>query len=190
MRRHTGARPYHCGVCPARFIQSGQLKVHRMNTGHWMETQPDLKGGHRVEPVVPLTNPTPIKFKKHGKNVKKDAEKSETKPQVLEPSVQVIEHETQVQVIIEDSERILEQIQNEAIDNFATDLAVTAQNNKENAVDDKNRIFPVNNVKFESADEDKVQSTEESSTFQSFSTVQSTATTFTLSEAYNYQSFN
>lgn len=47
MRRHTGARPYACGVCPARFIQSGQLKNHRRQSGHWMETQPDLKGGHR-----------------------------------------------------------------------------------------------------------------------------------------------
>lgn len=32
-----------------------------------METQPDLKGGHRVEPVVPLVDPVPIKFKTHGK---------------------------------------------------------------------------------------------------------------------------
>ncbi|CAH0557337.1 unnamed protein product [Brassicogethes aeneus] len=64
MRRHTGARPYACGVCPARFIQSGQLKTHRRTTGHWMETQPDLKGGHRVEPVVtPIGDPVPIKFK-------------------------------------------------------------------------------------------------------------------------------
>ncbi|KAK9743897.1 Zinc finger, C2H2 type [Popillia japonica] len=67
MRRHTGARPYACGMCPARFIQSGQLKAHRRSTGHWMETQPDLKGGHRVEPVVPLVDPVPIKFKTHGK---------------------------------------------------------------------------------------------------------------------------
>ncbi|XP_049822361.1 zinc finger protein 470-like isoform X3 [Aethina tumida] len=65
MRRHTGARPYACGVCPARFIQSGQLKNHRRTTGHWMETQPDLKGGHRVEPVTPAAEPTPIRFKSH-----------------------------------------------------------------------------------------------------------------------------
>ncbi|KAJ8960781.1 hypothetical protein NQ318_020075 [Aromia moschata] len=67
MRRHTGARPYACGVCPARFIQSGQLKTHRRTTGHWMETQPDLKGGHRVEPVTPAHEPMPIRFKSHGK---------------------------------------------------------------------------------------------------------------------------
>ncbi|XP_023017036.1 uncharacterized protein isoform X2 [Leptinotarsa decemlineata] len=65
MRRHTGARPYACGVCPARFIQSGQLKTHRRTTGHWMETQPDLKGGHRVEPVTPAHEPMPIRFKVH-----------------------------------------------------------------------------------------------------------------------------
>ncbi|KAG5885376.1 hypothetical protein JTB14_023763 [Gonioctena quinquepunctata] len=65
MRRHTGARPYACGVCPARFIQSGQLKAHRRTSGHWMETQPDLKGGHRVEPVTPAHEPMPIRFKVH-----------------------------------------------------------------------------------------------------------------------------
>ncbi|CAH1984917.1 unnamed protein product [Acanthoscelides obtectus] len=63
MRRHTGARPYACGVCPARFIQSAQLKNHRRTTGHWMDTQPDLKGGHRVEPVTPAHEPAPIRFK-------------------------------------------------------------------------------------------------------------------------------
>lgn len=72
MRRHTGARPYGCGMCPARFIQSGQLKAHRRSTGHWIETQPDLKGGHRVEPVTPLAEPTPIRFKTHGKPKKED----------------------------------------------------------------------------------------------------------------------
>ncbi|XP_050307631.1 zinc finger protein 420-like [Anthonomus grandis grandis] len=68
MRRHTGARPYACGVCPARFIQSGQLKNHRRQTGHWMETMPDLKGGHRVEPVTTAVEPIPIKFKSFGKS--------------------------------------------------------------------------------------------------------------------------
>ncbi|XP_017785435.1 PREDICTED: zinc finger protein 2 homolog isoform X2 [Nicrophorus vespilloides] len=67
MRRHTGSRPYACGVCPARFIQSGQLKTHRKTTGHWMEIQPDLKGGHRVEPVVATTDLTPVKFKMSAK---------------------------------------------------------------------------------------------------------------------------
>ncbi|RZC34771.1 zf-H2C2 2 domain containing protein [Asbolus verrucosus] len=72
MRRHTGARPYACGMCPARFIQSGQLKTHRRSTGHWVETQPDLKGGHRVEPVTPVIEPAPIRFKTHGKPKKDD----------------------------------------------------------------------------------------------------------------------
>lgn len=71
MRRHTGSRPYACGMCPARFIQSGQLKAHRLSSGHWMEVPPELKGGHRVEPVTPLTNPAPIKFKSHGKTKNK-----------------------------------------------------------------------------------------------------------------------
>lgn len=81
MRRHTGARPYGCGMCPARFIQSGQLKAHRRSTGHWMETQPDLKGGHRVEPVVPLYDPVPIRFKTHGK---KKAEEEFPEPESRE----------------------------------------------------------------------------------------------------------
>lgn len=63
MRRHTGARPYGCGMCPARFIQSGQLKAHRRSTGHWVETPPDLKGGHRVEPVTPILDPVPVRFR-------------------------------------------------------------------------------------------------------------------------------
>ncbi|XP_022904694.1 zinc finger protein 271-like [Onthophagus taurus] len=67
MRRHTGSRPYACGVCPARFIQSGQLKAHKRSTGHWKEIPPDLKGGHRVEPVAPVGEPAPIRFKTHGK---------------------------------------------------------------------------------------------------------------------------
>lgn len=74
MRRHTGARPYVCGVCPARFIQSGQLKTHRRTTGHWMEIPPDLKGGHRVEPVTAACEPMPIRFKTHGK-VKREEDK-------------------------------------------------------------------------------------------------------------------
>lgn len=74
MRRHTGSRPYACGVCPARFIQSGQLKAHRRSTGHWKEIPPDLKGGHRVEPVVPIGDPTPIRFKTHGKKKMEDDE--------------------------------------------------------------------------------------------------------------------
>lgn len=72
MRRHTGSRPYACGMCPARFIQSGQLKAHRRSQGHWMETQPELKGGHRVTPVTPIANPTPIKFKTRVQKIKEE----------------------------------------------------------------------------------------------------------------------
>lgn len=72
MRRHTGSRPYACGMCPARFIQSGQLKAHRRSQGHWLETQPELKGGHRVTPVTPLTNPPPIKFKTRVQKIKEE----------------------------------------------------------------------------------------------------------------------
>lgn len=96
MRRHTGARPYACGMCPARFIQSGQLKTHRRSTGHWMETQPDLKGGHRVEPVTPVGEPTPIRFKTHGKPKKVEelplsASQDESKfTKLLPPTMDVI----------------------------------------------------------------------------------------------------
>lgn len=72
MRRHTGSRPYACGMCPARFIQSGQLKAHRRSQGHWMETTPELKGGHRVTPVTPIANPAPIKFKTRVQKVIKE----------------------------------------------------------------------------------------------------------------------
>lgn len=72
MRRHTGSRPYACGMCPARFIQSGQLKAHRRSQGHWLETQPELKGAHRVTPVTPLTNPPPIKFKTRVAKIKEE----------------------------------------------------------------------------------------------------------------------
>lgn len=72
MRRHTGSRPYACGMCPARFIQSGQLKAHRRSQGHWLETAPELKGGHRVAPVTPLTNPPPIKFKTRVQKIKEE----------------------------------------------------------------------------------------------------------------------
>lgn len=72
MRRHTGSRPYACGMCPARFIQSGQLKAHRRSQGHWLETQPELKGAHRVTPVTPIANPPPIKFKTRVQKIKEE----------------------------------------------------------------------------------------------------------------------
>lgn len=72
MRRHTGSRPYACGMCPARFIQSGQLKAHRRSQGHWLETQPELKGAHRVTPVTPIANPPPIKFKNRIHKIKEE----------------------------------------------------------------------------------------------------------------------
>lgn len=89
MRRHTGARPYACGMCPARFIQSGQLKAHRRSTGHWMETPPELKGGHRVEPVTPVVNPPPIKFKSHGKP-KKEVNENFGEPRILNRTVGIL----------------------------------------------------------------------------------------------------
>lgn len=64
MRRHTGSRPYACTVCPARFIQSGQLKAHRRSTGHWVEQEVQFRG-NRVEPVhIEGFVETPIKYRK------------------------------------------------------------------------------------------------------------------------------
>lgn len=59
-------------MCPARFIQSGQLKAHRRSQGHWLETQPELKGAHRVTPVTPIANPPPIKFKTRVQKIKEE----------------------------------------------------------------------------------------------------------------------
>ncbi|KAJ8970681.1 hypothetical protein NQ317_012363 [Molorchus minor] len=99
MRRHTGARPYTCGVCPARFIQSGQLKAHRRTTGHWMETQPDLKGGYRVEPVTPAHEPIPIKFKSHGR-FKKEVDTTEEHQVIINNVQEVMEEQAIEQVTI------------------------------------------------------------------------------------------
>ncbi|GLV41621.1 crooked legs [Carabus blaptoides fortunei] len=51
---------------------SGQLKAHRRSQGHWLETQPELKGAHRVTPVTPLVNPPPIKFKTRVQRIKEE----------------------------------------------------------------------------------------------------------------------
>lgn len=68
MRRHTGSRPYACGVCPARFIQSGQLKTHRRTQGHWVEQEVQFRG-NRVEPVhIEGMIETKIKYRKPRNN--------------------------------------------------------------------------------------------------------------------------
>lgn len=110
MRRHTGARPYACGVCPARFIQSGQLKNHRRQTGHWMETQPDLKGGHRVEPVTSVVEPMPIRFKTFGKNrmVKVEGGMQQEDQQLMQTQPeQILNHQPQLAELQPQPQRIL-----------------------------------------------------------------------------------
>lgn len=189
MRRHTGARPYHCGVCPARFIQSGQLKAHRASTGHWMETQPDLKGGHRVEPVVPLTNPTPIKFKKHGKKPTKLEELDETKPQVFSGNL-IVQQETDQPLLVESS-KLLEQLQEGAIENF--EVIETTRDDEERNVEEKNGLeYGLNNLKFECKGEVETTGQKVSTedvTFQTNFSTDTTSGSFSNTDDFNYQNY-
>ncbi|KAK4879195.1 hypothetical protein RN001_007341 [Aquatica leii] len=199
MRRHTGSRPYACGVCPARFIQSGQLKAHRRSTGHWMETQPDLKGGHRVEPVTPVVNPTPIKFKTHGKTKCKEDEDYETKepPRILSHTVGIMgnvniqtDNLQQSQPIIIDSTKLIQQFHNGGFVGFTSVINAGAQVVEENdkfkseiqtySVTDVAREVHVGVEKMELPEENDV----------SFSTIATAAdTAFSNVERYNYQNY-
>lgn len=170
MRRHTGSRPYACGVCPARFIQSGQLKAHRRSTGHWMETQPDLKGGHRVEPVIPLTDPVPIKFKTHG--IAKIVDKQEGSQAVNIVNNIHINEDIQVQPLLVGG---------------AGYVASVIQQNLDGGSNTHNKIqvqsFQISNVKCEEVNEAQAVT----STFQTSFTP--ATTTYTNSETFNYQSY-
>lgn len=184
LRRHTGSRPYACGVCPARFIQSGQLKAHRRSTGHWMETQPDLKGGHRVEPVVPLSDPVPIKFKTYGKTRKNDLEEEVTTdkfpiPMNDETVINNLNSSITVQPIIVDGNKILEQFQNAGF--VATVMQQNEQNNKNYKLDDDNYDLQTN-VKCESEIGDGRNSAPAYQT-------STTTSTYSHPEAYNYQTY-
>lgn len=181
LRRHTGSRPYACGVCPARFIQSGQLKAHRRSTGHWMEIQPDLKGGHRVEPVIPISDPVPIKFKTHGKAKKIEENKQLEKSILNNGAVGIVNNMQQMQPIIVDGSKILEQFQNAGF------VSSVIQHNLDNDKLSKMEIdgYEITPVKCETDGSDS--HTVVTSTFQAPFT--STTTTFTNTEGFNFQSF-
>ncbi|GJQ86443.1 hypothetical protein Trydic_g10350 [Trypoxylus dichotomus] len=173
MRRHTGARPYACGMCPARFIQSGQLKAHRRSTGHWMETQPDLKGGHRVEPVVSLSDPVPIKFKTHGKK------KLEEETQVQETKASQSDHNS-VDAVMQPT--VMEDTK--LISPYSSGDIMTFNATREN-VDELNERIK-NEVQYNCANSNVNSDNKEQDTFQIYSTNPPTSTTYT----YNtYQSF-
>lgn len=202
MRRHTGSRPYACGVCSARFIQSGQLKAHRRSTGHWMETQPDLKGGHRVEPVTPVTNPTPIKFKTHGKfaikSKEEDIDEEMKEPRILSQSVgilgNIIQNDTpdHSQPIIIESTKLLQQFHNAGFVGIHSviNAAATHASNELNDNKFKSEVqsyitsvtregTPVESAKIEITHGNEV----------TFSAVSSTSTTYTSPERY-YQNYS
>ncbi|XP_066260460.1 zinc finger protein 420-like [Euwallacea similis] len=219
MRRHTGARPYACGVCPARFIQSGQLKNHRRQTGHWMETQPDLKGGHRVEPVTSAVEPMPIKFKTFGKN---RALKVEDQQNELQENQQQLQLEQPLQRLepppqlapLQQPQRILMGIMGnlKLADGQSGQLIIDTNKLVElpggqlslmslptvigadgEEIKLKTEISSFNIAQVEE-DLDKHEGVSTSSTFHegetvNFSTVQST-TTYTSAESFTFQTFN
>lgn len=178
MRRHTGARPYACGMCPARFIQSGQLKAHRRSTGHWMETQPDLKGGHRVEPVVPLSEPMPIKFKTHGK--KKEEELTEVEPKESQPACKptdvsaqpTVMDETKLMIPYQSSDMLAYNPIRENVEELSDRIKSEVQNN-----------CASNNV---NSDKEPIQQQDDVNTFQIYNTEAPTSTSYSYS---TYQSF-
>ncbi|XP_019757245.1 zinc finger protein 91 isoform X3 [Dendroctonus ponderosae] len=219
MRRHTGARPYACGVCPARFIQSGQLKNHRRQSGHWMETQPDLKGGHRVEPVTSSVEPMPIKFKTFGKNrmVKLEEPQAEPSENQQQPQVhqqlQRLEQQPQLaqlqqpqrilmgimgniklqadgQPLIIDSNKIVE-LPGGQLGLVTLPTVIQGENGEEIKLKTEIGSYNMNQVE---DDMDKHEVVSASNAFHegetiSFSTVQ-TATTYTSAENFTFQTFN
>ncbi|KAJ8970868.1 hypothetical protein NQ314_000993 [Rhamnusium bicolor] len=214
MRRHTGARPYICGVCPARFIQSGQLKTHRRTTGHWMETQPDLKGGHRVEPVTPAHESIPIRFKSHGKMKKEITDETLTisNYQIIQETV-----ETQIEEI---SEQEVESIQTQPQSILMGILGnIKIQNDIQPRIIEGTKLVKLHNaglvnlpsvIQTTNGDElksetasfnitqceeslEKQQEASASSTFQdntvAYSSVGHTSTTYTTSDNFNFQNY-
>ncbi|XP_018333380.1 zinc finger protein 678 isoform X2 [Agrilus planipennis] len=205
MRRHTGSRPYACGVCPARFIQSGQLKNHRRTTGHWMETQPELKGGHRVEPVTPVTKPAPIKFKTHGKNntvekiEKEDLELEE--PRIMSHTVGIMGNlSIQNQPILIDSSKLLGHFPG-LVNLVNVEQNVEKSENSENSETNSMELKckpEVQTFMISGKEEDEETIEEENKnkemvgTFPTnsvFTSVTDTTVTFTTSESYSYQSY-
>ncbi|CAG9865144.1 unnamed protein product [Phyllotreta striolata] len=213
MRRHTGARPYACGVCPARFIQSGQLKTHRRTTGHWMDVQPDLKGGHRVEPVTPAHEPAPIRFKVHramkkeqnileqaglmastsdGVNLGDVQQPMQTEPQRILMGImgnlKIPGGEPQVQPLLIDGAKLAE-LHNAGLVNLPTVIQATTNG------DEIKLKSEVNSYGMGQCDEEmEKQDDNASSSYQDevviYSSVGHTSTTYTTSENYNFQNFH
>ncbi|XP_050501833.1 zinc finger protein 852-like [Diabrotica virgifera virgifera] len=213
MRRHTGARPYACGVCPARFIQSGQLKTHRRTTGHWMDVQPDLKGGHRVEPVTPAHEPMPIRFKVHRtmkkeQNILEQAGLMPAQPSTSETNLQL---NNQVASIQNEPHRIVMGIMGNlkipgpdaSIQPLLIDSAKLAELHNAGLVNLPSVIQTANGdeIKLKSEvanfgmpqDMDKQDGSNAGNAYQNdviYSSVGHTSTTYTTSENYNFQSFH
>ncbi|XP_060518898.1 zinc finger protein 84-like isoform X2 [Cylas formicarius] len=207
MRRHTGARPYACGVCPARFIQSGQLKNHRRTTGHWMETQPDLKGGHRVEPVTSAAEPMPIKFKTFGKpKAERDAEdiqksglsqsqsgnQDQVPPQrILMGIMGNIKLPNEMQSIIIDNGKIVD-LQGTSLGLVTLPSVIEGSNGEEVKLKTEIGGFNIAHVE-EDPDKHEVMSTtstyHEGSDSVSYSTVP-TSTTYSEAETFAFQTFH
>lgn len=178
-------------MCSARFIQSGQLKAHRRSTGHWMETQPDLKGGHRVEPVVPLSDPVPIKFKTYGKSKKNDVNEDVTMDKFNnindETVMNNLNDSITVQPIIVDGNKILEQFHNAGF--VATVMQQNEQNNKNFKLESGGDGYNLqSNVKCESSIT-TTTTTDGRNNAPTFQTSTSTENYNNHPDAFNYQTY-
>ncbi|KAF5288591.1 hypothetical protein FQA39_LY15370 [Lamprigera yunnana] len=195
MRRHTGSRPYACGVCPARFIQSGQLKTHRRSTGHWMETQPDLKGGHRVEPVTLIGTPTPIKFKSRGKAKARPEDEEVKEPQILSHTVGIMGNVNiqsdglhQPQPIIIDSTKLIQQFHNGNSFTTFTSIVNAAQvvDDNEHKLESEVQNY-VTELSHKEVCVEKMEMTDDNCV--TFSTIVTSPSTFNSAERYGYQNY-
>lgn len=112
IRRHTGEKPYVCGVCNERFIQGTALKAHQRITGHFDDgsTQPErfasisVNNPNRVENNGPKAGRSssgcnvevipkvvkPVKSRRKAKTTASSSTSVSTQPMVSEPPATVV----------------------------------------------------------------------------------------------------
>lgn len=161
-----------------------------------------------MEPVVTSAEPKPIRFKnkqqqQQQKQEPKEEEPSEeVKPILLNQSLGLVGNinippdAIQMQPLIVDGNKILEQFQNATLVNFATVMTtnIIEDENHPSPLDQKHDIqaYSTSNLKFEvsAADIEKVQTSANNPAFHTtYSTVPPTSTTYTHSETYTYHNY-